>query len=77
MITKKEKAISLFKKKEYKKAFKIFKGFKLEFNKEENRILDLTYEILAGRDSFYRSIGINCDETVDLGFSLIRNKYKL
>ena len=77
MISKKQKAISFFENEEYKKAFKIFKTFKLEFNKDENRILDLTYEILAGRGRFYENIGIDCNEMCRLGFQLICEKYNL
>jgi hypothetical protein len=74
-ITKTQQAINLFKEKKYKESFKIFKTFKQTFNKDEIRLIELAYEGLTGKKSFYISIGISTDEAFKEAKDIIEIKY--
>ena len=79
-ITKTQKAINLFKEKKYKDAFRIFKNFKPSpgfkgFTKDEIHIIELAYEGLTGKGSFYKSIGIDTEQAFREAKDIIQIKY--
>lgn len=59
METKTEQAVSLWKSGNIKEALRIFKTFKIGFSKDDKRTIEIAYEILTGKESFYQSIGID------------------
>ena len=77
MKTKTSYALSLFKQGDFKKAFSIFKTFKIGFTKEEKRIIEIASDCLNGRLSFYKAIGVNVEQTLLNGQLIIKAKYNL
>ena len=77
METKTEQAVSLWKSGNIKEAFKIFKTFKIGFSKNEKRTIEIAYEVLTGKESFYQSIGIDTFAETNKAKSIIENKYKI
>lgn len=75
MITKTEKAISLFKQGDYLPAFKIFSKFR-GFSKEERRIIQIAHECFSGNTAFYVSLGINTEECVNAAIECLYNRYE-
>lgn len=75
METKKEKAVQLYNQGKIKEALRIFSKFRYDITKEENRLLTIAYECLTGKDSFYISIGIIPNDTIDEAKKIIRNKF--
>ena len=59
MKTKRDKASILISKGKIKEALRILKGLDLSYNKDEIRTLSIAYECLTGKESFYKSLGIN------------------
>ena len=55
--TKRDIARELIRAGEVKKAIKIVKSFDLIYTKDELRTLQVAYECLTGKESFYQSIG--------------------
>lgn len=75
METKTSKAVALFKEGKHKEALAIFSNFKLGLSKEEQRILKIAHEIMAGNVSFYEQIGIDTTGTVEQAKEIINSKY--
>ena len=75
--TKTQKAIDAFKKQDLKGALRIFKGFDHQFAKNELRIIQIAYEVLTGKGSFYKQLGINIGDMVLESISIIENKYNI
>ena len=77
--TKTSQAISFFTKGDYKRAFAIFKTFKIGFSKDENRTIEIAYESICSRSSrkFYESIGIDVDLCIEKSKDMIISKYCL
>lgn len=73
--TKTQEAIGLYRDGNFKRAFKIFKTFKLTFQKEYIRLIEIAYESLCGKTSFYQSLGIDTDKTIQQAKSLINKTY--
>lgn len=59
--TQRDKARMFFKKGDFKKALKLAKTFDITYNKEEVGILEIAYETVSGRESFYKQIGVDTD----------------
>ncbi len=57
-------------------ALAIVAGFRHSFSKEEQRMIKIAHECLAGNSHFYRSIGIDVDGTIEDAKAIIREKYK-
>jgi hypothetical protein len=74
-ITKTQQAINLFKEKKFKEAFKIFKTFDRQFDKDEKRMIEIAYESLAGKSNFYKSLGIDTDQAIKEAKDIIQIKY--
>ncbi len=77
MDTKTSQAIEYFKKGDYKKALSIFKTFKIGFTKDERDLISTAYEVLSGKESFYKQLGIDTKKELSKAIDLIKNKYKL
>lgn len=60
-IRKTDTAISLFRLGNFKAAFRIFKTFKGVFSDSQKRAIEIAYECLTGKGSFYTSLGIDED----------------
>lgn len=75
MITKTEKAISLFKQGNYLPAFKMFSKFQ-GFTKDERRIIQIAHECFSGNATFYISLGINTDECINAAIECIYKRYE-
>jgi len=58
-ISKTQKAINHWLAGEQLKAFAIFKTFKLGLTKEDKRKIEIAHEILSGRESFYKQLGVD------------------
>lgn len=75
MDTKTYKAVQLFKQGNIKESLRLFSRFRYNITKEENRLLTIAYECLTGKESFYISIGIIPNDTIDEAKKIIRNKF--
>ena len=72
---KTQKAVRLHKEGKVKEALRIFKTFRNNVTKEEKRTLEIAYEALCGRSSFYKTLGIDTDKVVANAIALINAKY--
>jgi len=61
MKSKKEILLNFIKVKDYKKALKIAKSFFVEFNKEQQRIIQIAYECLSGKERNYLQLNIDTE----------------
>lgn len=59
MESKKQKLLKLIAEKAYKKALVIAKKFYIDFNKEEQRTLQIASETISGYGNIYEQIGIS------------------
>ena len=57
--TNREKARIFIQKGDLKKAIKLAKTFDVTYNKKEIEILDIAYETLSGKESFYKQLGVD------------------
>ncbi len=55
-ITKREQCRNFVKIQDWKQAFKLAKGFDALFSKEDIEKLEIAYECLVGKESFYRML---------------------
>lgn len=65
----------LLRRGDVKEALKIFRTFRLGWNKEEKRTIDIACECLCGKSDFYTSLGIDCSQVVDEAVKLLKAKY--
>ena len=56
-----EQAIELARQGKWKEALRIFKTFRIELTKGQQRVVGLAYECMTGKADFYASIGIEPD----------------
>lgn len=61
METKTAKFRRLFKAQDYRGALRIFKTFRNHLTVEEMRAVTIAWECTTGKESFYRSLGIDAD----------------
>lgn len=71
MKTKRDKARDFILIGDKKNALKLCRQFDLVYSNEELRYIKIAYECLTGRESFYKSIGIDTDKTKILAFNLL------
>lgn len=71
METKRNEAKSFIAKGDNKRALRIAKTLDATYSKDECRILEIAYECLTGKDSFYRQLGINVEENKAKAFELL------
>jgi hypothetical protein len=74
---KAEKARRLFAAGDLKGALGIYKNFPFGFTKDEKRAIEIAYESLIGRDSFYKRIGIDTAAMIAQSQEIISIKYLL
>ena len=74
-MSKTTQALSLYRKGQLKRSLAIFKTFRLTFSKEQLRLFEIAYESLCGRDSFYKSLGLDTDEIIQQSKLLINKTY--
>lgn len=77
MDTKTKQAIDLYQKGDLKKSLSIFKTFKIGFTKEEQETISKAYEILTGKESFYKQLGIDTKKEVEKARDILKKKYHL
>lgn len=71
METKRNQARNFIAKGDNKRALRIAKVLDATYSKDEVRILEIAYECLTGKDSFYRQLGINVEENKAKAFELL------
>lgn len=76
-MTKTQKAINLFKAQDLKGALRIFKGFDRQFTKQEIRTIQIAYEILTGKGSFYKQLHYDLGSFIAGSMSIIERKYNI
>jgi hypothetical protein len=74
-ITQTEKAIKFYKEDNIKASFRIFKTFKMGITKDEKRTIKIAHECVSGNDSFYKSLGIDCDKEISKARKIIETKF--
>lgn len=75
METKTSQAIRFWKNGLKKEALAIFKTFKVGFSKEEKRTISIVHECMTGKESFYKSIGIDVLGIESECDNIIQEKY--
>lgn len=75
--SKTKQAINLYLAQDLKGALRIFKGFDKQFDARQLRTLQIAYEVLAGKGSFYKQLGINIGHEVAESMNIIDNKYNI
>lgn len=73
-VTKTEQAKAFLLSGDLKSCLRIFKTFKVGITKAEKRSIEIAYECLSGKDSFYRQIGIDVQAEIAKGEN-IASKY--
>lgn len=72
---KTDKARVLLKAGRFEEALAIIKTFRLGFNKEEKRSIQIAHETLSGHGDFYRQLGIKVDEIIEDTKKMLIDKY--
>lgn len=62
METKTQKFKRLFKEQKYKEALQVIKSFRKCLKADEIRTLNIAWECITGKDSFYRQLGFSPDK---------------
>lgn len=77
METKTSQALTFFKAKRFREAFRIFKTFRGKFSPEEKRTIEIAYECMTGKALFYSMLGINAEEMVREAVATVKSVYAL
>jgi len=77
METKTSQAVTLFSSGNITEALKLFKDFRIGFTVGERRVVQIAYESLTGKESFYRSIKLDTDQIKQSAIQIIKQKYNL
>lgn len=72
-MSKSEKAKRLFLSGNLKRALAIYKNFRYDFTQDERRSIQIAYESLTGKASFYQSLGIDTNLMVAKSVLAISN----
>ena len=75
-ITKTEQAVNLWRSGQISSAYKLFKGFKIGFTKEERNTIITAYEINSGSAGFYKQLGIDLGQVIAEANMIIDNYCK-
>lgn len=75
LYKKTDKARALLKEGRFKEVLAIIKTFRLGFNKEEKRSIQISHETLSGHGDFYRQLGIKVDEIIEDTKKMLIDKY--
>lgn len=73
METKSQKFRRLFHEQKYKDALGVIKSFRRSLEADEIRTLNIAWECLSGKDSFYRQLGIDVDKIKFEAYSIMLN----
>ncbi len=73
METKTATAIKLFQEGSKKEALKLFKSFRFNISREEKRTLEISYECLTGKESFYNQLGVDVKAELQKANLIINN----
>ncbi len=73
-MTKTETAVNLWRSGKVVPAYRLFKGFKIGFTKEEQKTIITAYEINSGSANFYKQLGLDLGQIVAEANNKI-NKY--
>ena len=73
LITKRQQVINSVESEDYKKALKIAKTFTIDFNSEEQRVIQIAYETLCGRDSMFKMLKIDTEQMVEDSKKLLKD----
>ena len=76
-VTKKQQLKNAIANSEWKKALGIAKGFIIEFNSEQQRILQIAHESYDdnSRKNFYKLMGVDVEENQKQAIAILK-KYK-
>lgn len=77
MNTKTAQAIQLMRDGKVSKALMIFKTFRIGFNKDEHRIIQIASESMNGMASFYKGLGYDVERFKSEAISIVNRKYNL
>lgn len=77
LISKKQQLKNAIESKDWKKALSIAKGFRIEFNPEQQRVLQIAHETIdnQSRINFYSKMGVDIDNNTKEALQLLK-KYK-
>lgn len=76
-ISQSDKAKKLLIEQRYKEALAIYRTFRVGFDKEQKRTIEIAYESLCGKASFYHSLGIDTEQEVSKAIKLLTSKYQI
>lgn len=76
METKTSKLIYYFSQGMIKEALAILKSFRREISKEDKRIVEIAYECMTGKESFYNQIGIDTSIIKKQAFEVLTSYVK-
>ena len=76
METKTSIAVRKYKEGNFSGSLALFKSFKIGISKEDQRLLQIAYEIESGKGSFYSQIGVNVSEITDKANRIIKKYLK-
>lgn len=74
-MNKKAEAIRWYEQGQTAKALAILRDFKYDFNKAEQRVLQIACDCLEGHGSFYKQIGLEPAMFVESAISLVESRY--
>ena len=74
-LTKTERAKTLLSARDFMGALAIIRTFRIGFNKEEKRSIEIAYESLNGHERFYRALGIDTDREIERTRQLLADRY--
>ncbi len=70
-MTHRDKARSFLITGNIKQALKLAKTFDITYSKEEISELEIYYEVLSGRESFYKQLGVDLDLNKETALKLL------
>lgn len=73
METKTQKFKRLFQEQKYRDALRVIKSFRRSLKADEIRTLNIAWECLTGKDSFYRQLGFNIEKVKSEAYAIMLN----
>jgi hypothetical protein len=71
-MTKKDQLVEAVKSDDFKKALGIAKTFTRNFDKDEQRIIQIAHETISGKGSFYAMLKIDTEQMVEDAIELLK-----
>lgn len=75
--TKTNKAKKLISSGEWKAALSIIRTFRLDFTREQKRVIQIASDVMNGHEKFYKDIGIDVEKIVSDCQEMLLAKYKV